>query len=357
MPLLINSSYKAPFWLPGGHAQTVFPVVMRRIGDLPFARVRIDTPDQDFIDLDFFTAAMRSDLDAQGVPAGPEERSDKGVVIINHGLEGNSRRKYIRGMCLLFTEAGFDCVARNCRGCGGEMNLRPGMYHSGQTGDVHTAVEYCLSLGYRRIFLAGFSMGGNQVLKYLGEDPERVPPEVAGAVAFSAPCDLAGSAYELERPANSMYMRYFLQTLREKVRQKHSLFPDEYPLEGLDAMRTFAEFDGRYTAPVFGFASAQDYWEKSSSLPVLTRIDRPALLVNAKNDPFLSPSCLPVTVAEQSRFFSLETPEEGGHVGFVPDTWNGRTAYAGQNVGGGMHAARTVYWSEARALRFLQEIA
>jgi predicted alpha/beta-fold hydrolase len=322
MPLLPCSSYAAPIWLPGGHAQTIFPSLLRSLPELSFNRAFIPTPDGDRIALDM-------------LPAG--EKQGKSVVILSHGLEGSSKRKYMRGMCRIFAAQGWDCAARNFHGCGGEPNLTPGLYHSGQTEDLHTTVLYCLELGYERIALVGFSMGGNQVLKYLGEEPDRVPGRVAAAAVFSVTCHLPGAARVLDQPGNAVYMRYFLRTLRKKVRQKHALYPELYPLDGLEAIRTFAEFDGRYTAPIHGFASARDYWEKAASLPHLPRIAVPALLVNARNDPFLSKDCYPVHTARQSRFLFLEMPDNGGHVGF--------TSRLGE----------TVYWSETRAVEFFRQ--
>ena len=323
MPYRDASDYRPPVWLPGGHAQTIFPVLFREMGELPFERVRIATPDEDHLDLDILRC---------------EQKPARGAVILSHGLEGDSRRKYIRGMCLSLADLGYDCVARNFRACGGGMNAAPGMYHSGETGDLHLVVEWCLKAGYGRVLLVGFSMGGNQVLKYLGESPDRVPEQVAGAAVFSVPCDLVGSSRELARPGNAVYMRYFLQSLREKVRLKHAAYPELYPLEGLERIRTFKEFDDRYTAPVHGFTSAEDYWRKSSSLQFLSGISRPVLLVNAVNDPFLSPECFPADMARKSRFLTLETPACGGHVGFVPP------------------AGVRAYWSEQRAARFFREL-
>ena len=322
MPLLSDSSYAAPSWLPGGHVQTIFPSLLRRLPDLPFERTHIPTPDGDRIVLDMLRAGAKQ---------------SRSVVILSHGLEGNSRRKYMRGMCRMFAAEGWDSVARNFRGCGGEPNLTPGLYHSGQTIDLHTVVLHCLLLGYERIALLGFSMGGNQTLKYLGENPGRVPAQVVAAAAFSVPCDLPGAARVLDQPGNVVYMRYFLRSLREKVRQKHALYPELYPLEGLAAMRTFAEFDGQYTAKIHGFASARDYWERAACLPHLPHIAVPSLLVNARNDPFLSEGCYPVDAARQSRFLSLEMPDSGGHVGF--------TSRLGE----------AAYWSEIRATEFFRQ--
>jgi len=322
MPLLPRSSYAAPVWLPGGHAQTIFPSLFRSLPELSFNRAVISTPDKDRIALDMFWAG---------------ETQGRSVVILSHGLEGDSRRGYMRGMCRTFAAQGWDCAARSFRGCGGEPNLTPGLYHSGQTEDLHTAVLHCLELGYERIALVGFSMGGNQVLKYLGEAPDKVSAQIVAAAVFSVPCHLPGAATVLDQPGNAVYMRYFLQTLREKVRQKHALYPELYPLDGLESIRTFAEFDGRYTAPIHGFASARDYWEKAACLPHLPHIAVPALLVNARNDPFLSDGCYPVDAARQSRFLFLEMPDNGGHVGF--------TSRLGE----------AAYWSETRAAEFFRQ--
>ena len=324
MPVLPNSSYRAPLWLPGAHAQTIFPSLFRRIAALPFVRSRLETPDGDSILLDTLRAgASRS----------------RTAVILSHGLEGDSRRKYIRGMCRVFTALGWDCVSRNFRSCGGEMNRLPGMYHSGQTDDIHAVVRHVIGLGYEAVVLVGFSMGGNQTLKYLGEDPDRVPPQVRGAAVFAVPCNLPGAALALDRRDNAIYMRYFLRSLREKGRIKHVTYPELYPLEGLDAMRTFAEFDNRYTARVHGFASARDYWERTACLPHLENIRVPALLVNAKNDPFLSPQCFPARSAMKNDALFLEMPEEGGHVGFCPPLGS------------------RDYWSEQRAAAFFTSLS
>ncbi len=320
MPCVPVAGYHAPFWLRGGRMQTIAPVLLHRAPAVSLRREIVETPDDDFFEVDFSHA----------------EGEVRGVAIVSHGLEGHSHRSYMLGMCRALHSIGLDCALRNFRGCGGRMNRRPFLYHSGQTDDLRTLVAYCLALGYKRIVLVGFSMGGNQTLKYLGEDPTRVPAEVRAAAVFSVPVDLTSCAEVLDNPSNSLYMWYFLKTLRLKVREKHRIFPDLYPLAGLEAIRTFAEFDGRYTAPLNGFASAADYWRRASSLPFLAGISVPTLLVNARNDPFLAPPCFPVEAAERSAFLHLERPEEGGHLGFV-------TTPTGP------------LWLEARAAEFLQD--
>lgn len=323
MPVLPDPSYSMPFPFSNGHVQTLFPPLFRTVPDMPAERVRIDTHDDDFLDLDYLYAE------------GSTRDGEMPLVVISHGLEGHSRRKYVRGMARCINARGWDVCAWNFRGCSGEPNRTLGMYHSGETRDLAAVIRHCIGRGYDRIGLAGFSMGGNQILKYLGEDPDAVPQEVFGAAVFSVPCDLVGAATVLDKPANTVYMRYFMRSLREKVRQKKALFPDRLNIDGLDAIRTFGEFDTRFTAPIHGFRSARDYWERSGCGQFLSQIRVPSLLVNAVNDPFLSPSCFPESVAIRNDSLFLEMPKTGGHVGFVQKNESG------------------YYWSDMRAAEFL----
>ncbi|HEY5792779.1 MAG TPA: alpha/beta hydrolase, partial [Chthoniobacterales bacterium] len=180
-----------------------------------------------------------------------------------------------------------------------------------------------------------FSLGGNLTLKYLGDLGPALDPRITGAAAFSVPCDLASSSRQLEKMTNRVYMGRFLVPLRAKIREKMIRFPGQLDDAGLDAMRTFREFDGAYTAPLHGFQSAEDYWRRASSKPVLSRIAVPTLLVNARNDPFLAPPCFPEEAARENPFFHFEAPRSGGHAGFL--SFN----------------ARNEYWSESRAVEFL----
>lgn len=323
MPVLPVSSYKGSGPLANGHVQTMFPVLFRPMPVVEYHRQRLETPDGDFLDVDFSSAAAAAQSES--------------IAVISHGLEGHSRRRYVQGMARVLNARGWDAAAWNFRGCSGQPNRLPRMYHSGDTQDLHTVVAACAQKGYRRILLAGVSMGGNQILKYLGEDPDRVDSRVCGAVVFSVPCDLVGAAQVLGRPQNSVYMRYFLRTLRQKIKAKHAMYPDTIQMDGLDSIRTFAEFDDRYTAPLHGFSGALDYWTKSSCRQFLSSVRVPALLVNALNDPFLSASCYPYREARQSGSLFFETTVTGGHVGFVQ--------FNRQNI----------YWSEERLLSFMDE--
>lgn len=304
MPLVEKCDYTAPFWLPGGDAQTLGPRIVCFVPRLPFAREQIELDDGDFILVDWLFASHRA-----------EQPASK-LVILSHGLEGDSTRSYMRAMAIAMAKRGWDVASRNFRGCGGPMNRLPAMYHSGETADLDTVIRHAEARGYTRIALAGFSMGANQILMYLGKTPEAASASVIRAAAISVPCDLTGCSVELARPRNRLYMEYFLRTLRRKIREKHVKFPDRFPIAGLDRMTTFAEFDGRFTAPLGGFASAEDYWEKASSLPWCGRIRIPTLIVNAANDPFLSEGCYPEKEAGENPHLHLCIPAQGGHVGF-----------------------------------------
>jgi len=177
----------------------------------------------------------------------------------------------------------------------------------------------------------GVSIGGNITLKYLGERAQTISSRIRAAVAVSVPMDLRGSARELAKPKNTIYMQYLLRPLRARMREKAARFPGHFDITGLDSIRTFQEFDSRFTAPLHGFASVEEYWEQSSSLHFLRSISIPTLLVTAKDDPFLSPACIPYDIALRQEKIFLETPERGGHVGFIDSlrlgtTWLDRRA-------------------------------
>jgi predicted alpha/beta-fold hydrolase len=318
MPLIHDSSYRAPSWLPGGHAQTIFPALFRRLPRVPARAERLELPDGDFIDLEW------------------SGKSRDRLAILSHGLEADMRTGYIQGMAAALIRRGWDVLTWNFRGCGGEPNRLLRMYHSGATEDLHAVVEHALAHHPAATFdLIGFSLGGNLTLKYLGERPADLPPQLGRAVVFSVPCDLACSSRQLALFSNRIYMERFLIAMRSKIRAKKSTFPDELDLTGLNRIRNFGQFDDRYTAPIHGFRDAADYWARNSSRQFLPQIPLPTLLVNAANDPFLGPGCYPHEEAAASPCFYFESPATGGHVGFSAFGNGGE------------------YWSETRALDFL----
>lgn len=311
--------YKPPFIFQHAHVSTVYPALFRKVDAPPYFRERISTPDNDFLDLDWL---------ARG--------SDR-IVVISHGLEGNASRAYVRGMAKVFHENGFDILAWNYRGCGGEINKTTRFYHSGATDDLDHVVRHALSKGYRQLFLVGFSLGGNLTLKFLGEQGDQVSSQVKGAVAFSTPFDLHRGCLKLSSPTNWIYSQRFLRSLKEKVTRKARLLGG-IDIRGIDKIRNLKEFDDQFTAPLHGFRDAVDYYEKCSAIKFVKGIAVPTLAVNAANDPFLSPECYPAPNEIANDMLTLEYPSHGGHVGFAIFNQNG------------------VYWSELRAYKFIQSL-
>lgn len=321
MPIIRPSTYKPPPLFSNGHIQTIYPVFFRRIFGITYIRERLHTPDNDFMDLDW----SRKDND--------------NLAILLHGLEGHSYRSYMLGMVKACNRLGFDAVAVNFRGCSGEPNRLLISYHHGSSDDLHLAIEHILEkYTFKKIFLVGFSLGANVILKYLGENRFPVSADIKKAVAISAPCDLTSCAWELAKGSNRMYMRRFLDMLHHKIRAKMSVFPDLINDKGYNRIKTFKEFDDRYTAPINGFKNAEDYWEQCSSKQFLPEIAIPTLILNAQNDPFLTEKCSPWEEAKNNYNLFFENPISGGHVGFI--SFN----------------RKKEYWHETRALSFIGEI-
>jgi len=241
-------------------------------------------------------------------------------------------------MVRVLNKGGWDATALNFRGCSGECNKKLRFYHSGDTGDLQTVISHLSAQGrYSEIALVGFSLGGNVVLKYLGEREAGLPEVIRKAVAISVPCDLTSSSHRLAEPVNRLYLKRFLRMLRKKIRMKMAIMPDLISDDGYGSIKTFKEFDNRYTAPANGFENAEDYWKRASSKPFLRSISIPTLLINAADDPFLTEQCFPVEEARENPFLFVEIPDHGGHVGFVTFNRSGE------------------YWSESRVLSFLRD--
>lgn len=285
---------------------------------MPYERERIDTTDGDFLDLDWSRVGARR------------------TAVVVHGLEGSARSRTVLGMVRALNRRGWDAAAMNLRGCSGEPNRRLRTYHAGATDDLMTVVEHVSGKVGRRIALVGFSLGGNQVLKLLGEDTDRARRVVERAAAVSVPCHLADSADVIDQPWNAPYRAHFLKKLVEKARILHAMDPEHVPDPDRARPATFRAFDDLYTAPLNGFSGAADYYEKMSCLRFLEAIEVPALLISAANDPFLAPSCFPFEPASRNPYFSLEVSEGGGHAGFSLFGAYGET------------------WSESRACAFLE---
>ena len=292
--------YKRPWYLFHAHLETIWPALLRRVPPQPYRRERIQTDDDDFLDLDWLQAGH------------------KRLVIVSHGLEGDTSRHYVTGMAKAVHGAGFDVLAWNFRGCGGEINRQPRFTHNGATDDLDAVISHALATGnYNSVALVGFSMGGNLTLMYLGREVDKVPAEVKAAVCFSVPCDLAAASSRLAESFNTIYMKRFLRLMGQKVRLQAESFPDDFPCDDYYRLNTFADFDGRYTAPLHGFRDAQHYWQNCSSSKYLDQIRVPSWIVNARNDPFLSPSCFPDVATHNNHLVTLVSPQHGGHCGFA----------------------------------------
>lgn len=308
--------YAPPRWLRNGHVQSILPTLFRTVDGVTYRRERLELPDGDFLDLDW-----------------ANEGSDR-VAVVAHGLEGSTDRAYVRGMTRALGRRGWTVCAWNLRGCSGEPNRLLRTYHSGASDDLDAVVGRVLSGGPEAVAVVGFSLGGNVTLKWLGEEGEAVDPRLVGGVGVSVPVDLGSSSAVMEGWSRRAYMLRFLKTLAAKAEEKASRFPEAPDPSVVRAMRTFREFDGHFTAPVHGFESAEDYWTRASSKPLLTAVRVPTLLLNALDDPFLSPTCYPRAEAEANPYLTLVTPRYGGHVGFI--------------------APGDEYWSETVAARFLE---
>ncbi len=296
MPILV-SQFQPPALLRNGHLQTILPAFLPLRHNPVREHEKLDLADGDFLDLYW----IRS--------------SRKRLAIVSHGLEGSADALYIRSMSAALRANHWDVLTWNYRGCGSETNRLLRSYHSGESNDLRLVVDHAAG-SYQEIVLIGFSLGGNITLKYLGEAAPH--PRITGAAAVSAPVDLATCAQVLdELPSNRFYLRRFLKTLIAKMELKARRFPGKLDIANIRSIRSFREFDDRYTAPLHGFIDADDYWAKASSLPHLHKITVPTLLLNARNDPFLSGESFPEELAEKHTCLFLEAPASGGHVGFL----------------------------------------
>lgn len=315
-----RATRNGPSNLGNGHLETIIPYLFRPIKKQVYKRERIDTPDHDFLDLDWV------------------KNGHKRLVIVSHGLESSSRAKYVQGIADLLKQNKFDVLAWNYRGCSGELNRTIKYYHSGASYDLATVVEHVLeTTAYESICLVGFSLGGNLTLKYVGEESGQISHKIKAVCAFSTPCYLKTASHELATGFNKIYTQNFVSTLRQKVYDKEDMLSEHgFDTSVVNKLKDLPSFDNFFTAPLHGFKDADDYYEQCSSKYFLNDIQVPTLIVNAANDPFLSKECYPYEEADNNPFIDLEVPEHGGHVGFY------------------QRSKGNVMWSEERILRFLQ---
>ena len=300
-----QDSYRAPAWLPGGHIQTVWPLLLK--GPLPpYQRERWDTPDGDFIDLDWLPH----------VPGAP-------LVILFHGLEGSSRSGYARSLMRHLASLGWNGVVPHFRGCSGEPNRLPRSYHAGDADEIGWILER-IATRHPTLprYAAGVSLGGNALLLWLGRQREAARDTIDRAAAIYAPLNFSATGHILGTGITRFYGQHFLATLKRNADTKLALHPGLFDREAMLRSRTLYEFDNIVTAPLHGFRDADDYWLQASSKPHLKHVSLPTLVLNPLNDPFLPAHYLPGP-GEVSREIRLEHPRRGGHVGFVGGRWPG----------------------------------
>lgn len=296
----VSSNYTPPLLFRNGHFATIYSGIVRSVNGVVQNRERIVLSDGDFLDLDWSRAQ------------GPSKK----LVVLLHGLEGDAQRPYITGSAKILNQNGYDACSVNYRGCSGEPNKMYRSYHSGATEDLIEVLDHiCSTRQYSEIYLKGFSLGGNLLLKYLGEG-NNVPKELKGAVAVSVPCNLHDSCKQLLSPKNILYAIRFKGNLLDKLKQKQQMFPDKISDANIKQIKTLKDFDDIYTSKAHGFKDALDYYKKSSSLQFLPNIKVPSLIINAKDDSFLGPECYPFKETDHNPDLFLETPKYGGHVGF-----------------------------------------
>ena len=307
------------------YIQSVLPTLFRKVESVHYTRQRMNTSDGDFIDLDWSLASENK------VPA-------ESLAVICHGLEGSSDRAYMLGMVKAFNTRGIDAVAYNYRGCSGEMNLMKKLYSAGATDDLQEVLDAIKKhYDYPTVYLVGFSLGGNLVLKYGGEKAGDIDPHIKGIVAISAPCDLYSSSIELLKAKNYMISLRFLIMLRNKFKVKADQYPELKSIN-IKAIKNLKQFDDQITAPLSGYKDAEDYWYKASCIRKLDQLAIPALIINAADDPILGAECYPYQEARTNEYVHLEVPARGGHVGF-------------------MHRPnQNEYWHERRTVEFLMQI-
>jgi len=306
--------YRAPRWLRGGHAQTIYPALVLRGRPPRYRRERWDTPDGDFIDLDFL------DGGSAGAPR----------VALFHGLEGSSSSHYAVALMHALTRAGWNGVVVHFRGCSGEINRLPRAYHSGDAPEIGWILAR-LAQSAGPLYAAGVSLGGNALLKWLGESGAGARAHLRAAAAVSAPLDLMAAGAALGQGPNLIYTRMFLTTLRRKSLDKLERFPGLFDRASMLGARNLRQFDDVVTAPLHGFRDTDDYWTRASSKRGLDKVGLPTLVLNARNDPFLPAQHLP-RPAEVSPMVLLEQPEEGGHVGFPSGTFPGNLDWLPQRL-------------------------
>jgi len=298
LPLRNCQKYQPPLLLRNGHLNTLYAYFNCKLKGPDYQREIMETGDGDFVELDW------------------KRQGSASLIVLLHGLEGSSKSTYIRRMAAMSAELGWDVCALHHRSCGGKMNRLPTLYHSGYTRDLHEFLQL-KTQKYQKVRIVGYSLGGNVLLKYLGDGIYPIPANVHSAVAVSVPVHLRGCAIELSKFSNRVYEIGFLRGLKRKMLKKSEIFPELISAKKVRAVKRLVEFDNEFTAPLNNFNNAWDYYDQSGSLRFLSNIQVPTLLINAKDDPMLSEASFPYEIAKNAKHFYFCATDYGGHVGFA----------------------------------------
>jgi hypothetical protein len=296
--VLTDDQYRPPLFLWNSHVHTLYASLYRKPLAVPYQRERWVTPDADFIDVDLL------------------DNDSNQLLIIGHGLEGNSRRPYITNTAQLFNDNGWDVCAWNCRSCSEEMNKKPKLYSHADTADLQFIVEK-LQSDYDQIVLLGYSMGGAIIMNYLGKEGKDAAEKISAAIAISAPCDIEAASYQLEKGINRLYKNYFMESLKEKIKLKARQFPELLDVSEIDQIKTWRDFDNKYSAPLGGYKDADDFYFHCSAIHRIPDIRVPTLLLNAWDDPILSRESYPQQPIKENNFMHALYTKKGGHVAFL----------------------------------------
>ncbi|MFM0072748.1 alpha/beta fold hydrolase [Paraburkholderia sediminicola] len=323
--------YRAPLWLPNRHVQTIVPALFARRPAIAFRRERWDTPDGDFIDLDWVVhdgkpASVLAPATPARIPA-----DDAPLFVLFHGLEGSSTSHYAATLMAAAREYGWHGVVPHFRSCSGPLNRLPRFYHLADSNEVDWILRRLRATHRGPIVAAGVSLGGNVLLRWLGERREDASPVLSAAAAISTPIDVHAGGRALSQGFGMIYTRSFLKTLKQKAEQKLTQFPGLFDRDAMLASRTMYDFDNVVTAPLHGFRDTNDYWSRATTRPLLSGIAVPTLVLNARNDPFLPAEALPAR-HEVSASVELDQPEHGGHAGFMTGPFPGRIDWLSRRV-------------------------
>jgi len=321
--------FRAPPWLPGGNLQTIWPALFSRprlAGAPAYRRERWDTPDGDFIDVDFIDAAV------PGAPAAP-------MLVLFHGLESSSSSRYALAFAGVARRLGWHFAVPHFRGCSGELNRGPRAYHSGDFEEVGWILGRLRARQPAPLLAAGVSLGGNALLRWAEEAGGSAAATVSAVASISAPVDLGAAGRAIDSGFNRLvYSRMFLRSMKPKALAKWQQHPGLFDREKLAAARTLYEFDNLFTAPLHGFRDTPDYWARAAAKPHLQRIRVPALVLNARNDPFVPGASLPKQ-KDVGAFVTLWQPADGGHVGFAHGAFPGQVTSMAESVVGWLRQA------------------